>query len=61
MRRSAFWLRAMSSGAVTLGVIQAFGLVNYNEIWFGFLTFLATLLTTLLLGGDASNLAMNLL
>jgi hypothetical protein len=51
----------MSSGAVTLGVIQAFGLVNYNEIWFGFLTFLATLLTTLLLGGDASNLAMNLL
>lgn len=43
-----------ASGGLMLGIIQAIGLVNLNQLFFEFLAQFLTLLTRALLGGDPS-------
>ncbi len=52
MRRSTRWLTLATQGAVLFGLAQAFGLVNFNAIFFSFLSSLLNLLVAGLLGGD---------
>jgi hypothetical protein len=47
-------LYLLSSGAALLGILQALGQVNFNQILFQFLSGLASLLVTIFLGGDPS-------
>lgn len=50
------WLVPVMYGGVTLGILQAVSDVNFNNIWFNFLTTLLSLLVALLLGGDVNAL-----
>lgn len=60
MRRSWMWRQkwcvALSSGGITLGIIQGFGLVNFASLFANFLSTWLAVLVTLLLGGDVNNL-----
>jgi hypothetical protein len=43
-----------ASGGLMLGILQAIGLMNFNQIFFEFLSQFLSLLTRALLGGDPS-------
>ena len=45
-------LALLASGAVTLGVLQAFESISWNQIFFTFLSTVLNLLVTLFLGGN---------
>ncbi len=45
-------LSLLASGAVTLGVLQAFESISWNQIFFNFLSTVLNLLVTLVLGGN---------
>lgn len=45
-------LSLLASGAVTLGVLQAFESISWNQIFFTFLSTVLNLLVTLFLGGN---------
>jgi hypothetical protein len=47
-------LRQVSCGAVMLGLLQAFGALNFNQIWFQFLATLATLFATVFFGDPSA-------
>jgi hypothetical protein len=47
---------ALSYGAITLGWLQAWELVNFSSIWTNFITMLLSALVTILFGGDAGQL-----
>lgn len=49
-------LYLLSSGGVTFGLLQAWGMIDFNNILFEFLLTFATLIITALLG-DASQAA----
>jgi len=49
------WCVALSSGGITLGIIQGFGLVNFASLFTNFLSELLAILVTLLLGGDVAH------
>lgn len=55
------WMRSMErrlgplfAGGVSLGVLQALENVDFNSIWFQFITLLLSTFVSLLFGGDAS-------
>lgn len=56
-RRARALLATLASGAVTLGLLQAIADLNFNQIWFSFLTTLLSLLVSVLLGGAPDALA----
>lgn len=45
-------LYLVANGGLMFGLLQAFGMVNFNNILFEFLLTFATLLVTALLGAD---------
>lgn len=45
-------LRLLSSGAMLLGWYQAFGMINFNQLFAQFLSTIASLLAALFFGGD---------
>lgn len=47
-------LRGLSSGALMLGLVQAFGALNFNQIWFQFIAALVSLLATALFGAQTT-------
>ena len=55
-KRYQKWCVALSSGGITLGVIQGFGLVNFAALFANLLSSWLAILVTLLLGGNVSNL-----
>jgi len=54
MRRYQRWLRVLAGGAVTLGWLQAWELIDFASFFTQFLAQLLAALVTALLGGDAS-------
>jgi uncharacterized integral membrane protein len=60
MRRHAYLLYGLSTGSISLGILQALGGINFNQLWYNFLTTLLTALVTLLFGGDLSQLLSGL-
>ena len=50
------WCVALSSGGITLGIIQGFGLINFASFFANFFSTWLAVLVTLLLGGNVSNL-----
>lgn len=46
------WLATVGTGAVTFGLLQAAGDINFNLLFFQFLTTLLNLLISALLGGS---------
>ena len=57
MRRYVYAIRTLSTGAVTLGFLQAFEGIDFASMWANFLTTLFTLLVTWFLGGSATQFA----
>jgi hypothetical protein len=51
----ALRLAPVAYGGVTLGILQGVSDVDYNGIWFEFLTTLFSLLVTLFFGGDLAS------
>jgi len=49
----------LAPGAVAFGVLQAVGMINYNQIWFQFLITLLNLIVTVLFGGSLDSLTGN--
>ncbi len=52
LRKIWKYRRALACGAITLGVIQAYGLINFSNVAISFLTTLLSLLVTLVFGGS---------
>jgi hypothetical protein len=52
MHRYPYWLRGLSCGAVSLGLLQAFGAVSFNQVWFNFLITILSIFVTAVFGGD---------
>ena len=50
------WCVALSTGGITLGVIQGFSLVNFAYLFTQFLTTVLSALVALLLGGSWTSL-----
>jgi hypothetical protein len=50
------WCVGLSTGAITLGIVQGFGLVNFAYLVTQFLTTWLASLVALLLGGSLSSL-----
>lgn len=50
------WLVALSTGGVTLGILQSFSLINFAEIFTSFLTQWLSIFVTALFGGDANQI-----
>lgn len=48
------WLVAMSTGTLTLGILQSLSLVNFAEVFTTFLTQWLAIFVTALFGGDVS-------
>jgi uncharacterized integral membrane protein len=57
MRRHAYLLYGLSTGSISLGILQALGGINFNQLWYNFLTTLLSALVALLFGGDLSQLS----
>ncbi len=57
MQRWMTKMRPLAYGGVTLGVLQGFQTVDFNQIWFQFLYAILNAIVSLLLGGDASSLS----
>lgn len=55
-RSSRRHMALLVPGALTLGWLQALGDVDFNQIFFSFLSTFLNLLVSVLLGGDASTL-----
>lgn len=53
----AYW---WASGGVMLGILQAIGLINFNQIFFEILSQFLSLLARALLGGDPSLFGLGL-
>jgi hypothetical protein len=51
MQRYRNLVRDLSSGAITLGVLQAFGMLNWAEVFTNFLAMLFSVIAALLFGG----------
>jgi len=47
-------LAAVSCGGITFGWLQAWGMLNFSEIWTNFLAMLLSVLVSILLGGNVS-------
>ncbi len=47
---------ALSTGGITIGILQGLGLVNFASLFTNFLITWLSVLVTLLLGGDPSSL-----
>jgi len=60
MQKLRIKLRPLACGGVTLGVLQAFQGVDFNQIWFQFMAQLWSLfmgaIVTVFFGGDPSSL-----
>jgi len=50
----------LSTGGITVGILQGLGLVNFASLFTNFLITWLSVLVTLLLGGDPSNLLSRL-
>lgn len=48
------WCVALSSGGITLGIIQGFGMINWAYFFTQFLAQWLSILVTLLLGGQVN-------
>jgi hypothetical protein len=48
--RRLLWLRALSTGAITLGVLQGFQLLNFSTVFTNFITSVLNALVQLLFG-----------
>ncbi len=57
MRRWQKQLYLLAQGGVTFALIDAFANVDFNTIWFQFLTTIFSILATLFAGGDLSSLS----
>ncbi|HUU97452.1 MAG TPA: hypothetical protein VM487_17080 [Phycisphaerae bacterium] len=47
MRRYRYVIHGLSTGGISLGILQALGGIDYNGLWSGFLTTLLTMLVQL--------------
>ncbi len=56
MNRLYRWAVSVAAGGVTFGILQAVSDVNFNSLWFEFLTTLLSVIVAFLFGGDASQL-----
>jgi hypothetical protein len=48
MRRYLYVIHGLSTGGISLGILQALGGIDYNGLWSGFLTTVLTVLVQLL-------------
>ena len=60
MRRYRYVIHGVSTGGISLGILQALGGIDYNGLWSGFLTTLLTMLVqlvvTVLFGVDPAEM-----
>jgi hypothetical protein len=49
------WCVVMSTGGVTLGILQGLQGVNFAQFWTNWLSQLLSVLVTILFGGDPTN------
>jgi hypothetical protein len=57
MQRCMRRLYPLACGGITLGVLQAIGAIDFNQIWFDLLYVVLNTLVSLLLGGDLSTVS----
>lgn len=50
-------LYPLACGGVTLGILQSFEAIDFNEIWYEFLYVILNALVSLLFGNEATTLA----
>ena len=52
MKRYLYTIRALSCGAISLGVLQGLELFDFNQLWFTLLNMLLNALVSLVFGID---------
>lgn len=58
--RAVRWSAALAQGGTTFGVLQGLGLLNFANLFTSLLATWLSVLVTVLLGGDATDLVRNL-